>query len=82
MRKIEKLFLFCSYLLSILVFNTKHIFAYIDPSAVTYTAQALAALVIAIGSSITVFRHKIVNLFKKRTIKKREIHVYEDIMKD
>lgn len=54
--------------------------AYIDPSAVTYTAQAIAAVVVALGALITVFRHKIAALFKKGKgdSQKREIHVNED----
>ena len=54
--------------------------AYIDPSAVTYTAQAIAAVVVAVGALITVFRHKIVAFFKKDKgeTAKREIHVKED----
>ena len=55
--------------------------AYIDPSAVTYTAQAIAAVVVALGALITVFRHKIAALFKKNKgeAEKREIHVKEDV---
>lgn len=54
--------------------------AYIDPSAVTYTAQAIAAVVVALGALITVFRHKITALFKKGSTetKKREIHIKDD----
>ena len=53
---------------------------YIDPSAVTYTAQAIAAVVVALGALITVFRHKIVAFFKKDKAEtaKREIHIKED----
>ena len=53
---------------------------YIDPSAVTYSAQAIAAVVVALGAIITVFRHKIAALFKKNKGEstKREIHVTED----
>ena len=40
---------------------------YIDPSAVTYTAQAIAAVVVAVGALITVFRHKIVSFFRKES---------------
>lgn len=40
-------------------------FAYIDPSAVTYVVQAVAAVFIALGAILTVFRHKIAKLFKK-----------------
>lgn len=54
--------------------------AYIDPSAVTYVIQAVAAVFIAIGAVITVFRHKIIAFFKKGSKKnnKREIHLKED----
>ena len=53
---------------------------YIDPSAVTYTAQAIAAVVVALGALITVFRHKIVAFFKKDNTQntKREIHIKND----
>lgn len=54
--------------------------AYIDPSAVTYIFQAVAAVVVAAGALITVFRHKISAFFKKGngTTEKKEIHVIED----
>lgn len=54
--------------------------AYIDPSAVTYTIQAVAAVFIALGAVFTVFRHKILGFFKKNSKKneKREIHLKED----
>ena len=50
---------------------------YIDPSAVTYTAQAIAAVVVALGALATDFRHKIAALFKKNRgeTAKREIHL-------
>lgn len=54
--------------------------AYIDPSAVTYVIQAVAAVFIALGAIVTVFRHKILAFFKKNSKKtaRREIHVKED----
>ncbi len=54
--------------------------AYIDPSAVTYVIQAVAAVFIALGALVTVFRHKIFAFFKKNTGKntKREIHLKDD----
>ncbi len=56
-----------------------HAFAYIDPSAVTYIIQAVAAVFIALGAIVTVFRHKIAAFFKKgKTTEKKEIHVKED----
>lgn len=53
--------------------------AYIDPSAVTYIIQAVAGVVIAIGAVLTIFRHKIVALFKKnKDVEKKEVHFVED----
>lgn len=62
----------------VLLGNTSY--AYIDPSAVTYITQVIAALFIALGAVLTVFRHKIFALFKKgsKHNTKREIHVLED----
>ena len=54
--------------------------AYIDPSAVTYIIQVIAAVFIALGAMLTVFRHKIMAFFKKNSKNpaKREIHLKED----
>ena len=59
---------------------TNYAFAYIDPSAVTYVIQAVAAVFIALGAVATVFRHKIAAFFRKNTKKgeKREIHIKDD----
>ena len=58
-----------------------HAFAYIDPSAVTYVIQAVAAAFIAVGALVTVFRHKIIAFFKKgkKEEAKKEIHFKEDV---
>lgn len=63
------------------VMLSTYAFAYIDPSAVTYVIQAVAAAFIAIGALITVFRHKIVAFFKKgkKEEEKKEIHFKEDV---
>ena len=62
------------------VMMSMHAFAYIDPSAVTYIIQAVAAAFIAIGAVVTVFRHKITAFLKKgKTTEKKEIHIKEDI---
>ena len=57
-----------------------HAHAYIDPSAVTYVIQAVAAVVIALGAVLTVFRHKIAAFFKKgkKAEDKKEIHMKEE----
>lgn len=61
------------------VMMSMHAFAYIDPSAVTYIIQAVAAAFIAVGAIVTVFRHKIAAFFKKgKTTEKKEIHIKEE----
>ena len=62
------------------VLLSMHAHAYIDPSAVTYIIQAVAAAFIAVGALVTVFRHKIFAFFKKgkKGTEKREIHLKED----
>jgi hypothetical protein len=57
--------------------------AYIDPSAVTYIVQAVAGVLIALGALVTVFRHKIFAIFKKKkndqeTIEKIELKDVEE----
>ena len=42
------------------------VYAYIDPSAVTYIIQAVAGVMIALGAAFTIFRHKIFGFFKKK----------------
>lgn len=57
-----------------------HAHAYIDPSAVTYIIQAVAAVFIALGAVLTVFRHKIFAFFKKgkKGSEKKEIHIKDE----
>ncbi len=56
---------------------------YIDPSAVSYIIQAIAAVVIAIGACLTIFRHKIASLFKKnKNQEKREVHFKDEDPKE
>lgn len=43
---------------------SKQVSAYIDPSTVTYLVQIVAAVFVAIGAALTVYRHKIVSFFK------------------
>lgn len=53
--------------------------AYIDPSAVTYGVQAIAAVVVALGAVLAIFRHKIAAFFKKgKKEEKAEIHFEDD----
>lgn len=71
---------FAYFFMASFVVLSIHAHAYIDPSAVTYIIQAVAAAFIAVGALITVFRHKIFAFFKKgkKTVEKREIHIKEE----
>ena len=79
-KSVLKLAKFTYFFTACFVMLSIHAHAYIDPSAVTYIIQAVAAAFIAVGALITVFRHKIFAFFKKgkKTSEKREIHVKED----
>ncbi|MCM1125272.1 MAG: hypothetical protein NC429_02240 [Lachnospiraceae bacterium] len=80
---ILKLFSFVYFFTCFYSFFTMYAHAYIDPSAVTYVIQAVAAVFIALGAVLTVFRHRIAQFFKKnKETEKREIHVDEDIVLD
>ncbi|MBQ0027422.1 MAG: hypothetical protein KBS96_02350 [Lachnospiraceae bacterium] len=63
-----------------LMLFTNYAHAYIDPSAVTYIIQGVAAVVIAAGALLTVFRHKLMAFFKKGKgeQERAEIHIIED----
>lgn len=78
-----KLLFFMYFFVCFNSFFTMYAHAYIDPSAVTYVIQAVAAVFIALGAIITVFRHRIAQFFKRnKTTEKREIHVDADIALD
>lgn len=59
---------------SLLFSGTAH--AYIDPSTTTYIIQVVAGVLVAIGASFTIFRHKITAAWRKwyygRLAKKNE----------
>lgn len=78
-----KLLFFMYFFTCFFSFFTMYAHAYIDPSAVTYVIQAVAAVFIALGAFFTIFRHRIAQFFKKnKAAEKREIHVDEDIALD
>lgn len=82
-KAIIRLFSFLYFFTCFYSFFTMYAHAYIDPSAVTYIIQAVAAVFIALGAILTVFRHRIAQFFKKnKTADKKEIHVDEDITLD
>lgn len=57
-------------------------FAYIDPSAVTYIIQAVAAVLIAIGAAFTVYRHKIMKFFRQQKRKRAKHKKQTDYSND
>lgn len=61
-----------------LVVFSDYAHAYIDPSAVTYVIQAVAGVLIALGATLTIFRHKIVAFFR-RSKKDKSIEEAEKI---
>lgn len=75
--KLLKIGSFCYYFFcgAILLSNTAH--AYIDPSTTTYIIQTIAGILIAVGASFAVFRHKITAAWRKwyysRLAKKNEM---------
>ena len=79
-RLIVKIFRFSYFFCCFWLVLSTNAHAYIDPSAVTYIIQAVAAVFVALGALVTVFRHKIFAFFKKNSKKatKREIHIKED----
>lgn len=80
--KLLKMGSFCYYFScgAILLSNTAH--AYIDPSTTTYIIQAVAGILIAVGASFTVFRHKITAAWRKwyygRLARKNEREKFAD----
>lgn len=70
---------FAFFFTGFFVILTKNAFAYIDPSAVTYGVQAIAAVVVALGAVLAIFRHKIAAFFKKgKKEEKAEIKFEDD----
>lgn len=70
MKKLAGKILFFGYFFEcFFMMFTVPVHAYIDPSAVTYIIQAVAGVLIALGAAFTIFRHKIMGLFK---VKKKE----------
>lgn len=63
-RKINSCFKFMYFFTFIMLVCSKNVCAYIDPSTVTYLVQIVAAVFVAIGAALTVYRHKIVAFFK------------------
>ncbi len=49
--------------------------AYVDPSAVSYVAQAVIGIVVAVTACLTIFRHKIFSFVRKnKNEEKKEVH--------
>lgn len=63
--KLWKLIVFTYYFVCSTVMLSGVASAYIDPSTTTYIIQAVAGVLIALGASITIFRHKIVAAWRK-----------------
>lgn len=64
-RKLFKLSAFVYFFACSVVMLSGEASAYIDPSTTTYIIQAVAAVAVTIGASITIFRHKITAAWRK-----------------
>lgn len=69
--KIEKVASFLYFFNCFFALFSMPVYAYIDPSAVTYIIQAVAGVLIALGAAFTIFRHKIFAFFRGK--KKEEL---------
>lgn len=49
-----------------LIILTKECYGYLDPSAMTYVIQIVAAVGIALATSFSIFFYKITKFFKKK----------------
>ena len=70
-KMMKKIICVFTLIVSLLVIMSINASAYLDPSAMTYLIQIVAAIVISCGAVITIYRKKI-TLFIKKQIKKRK----------
>lgn len=59
MKKINKIGILSIYTLLVIIMLSETALAYIDPSVMTYAIQAVAGIVIAVGSFIGIYFRKI-----------------------
>lgn len=72
MNGLMKKFIYFYLVLSFLLMTTSTSFAYLDGGALTYVIQIVAGAVIAGGTAITLYWHKLKKKVKN-TIKKKDI---------
>ncbi len=83
MKTIDKIVIFVTVTLFLMEVFPSRVCAYLDPSAITYTVQLVAGLVIAAGAALVIFRHKLSKLFHKifggkKAEEKKQIHLKDD----
>lgn len=75
-KNVRKLFALGYYCCCWMLMCSGAALAYIDPSTTTYIIQAVAGVLIAVGATFTIMRHKIVAAWRKwyygRLAKKNE----------
>lgn len=70
-----KKFLISLYVSFCIIFVLTNVcYGYLDPSAMTYLIQVMAALAIGVSTSIGIFFYKIKRKFSKKKAKKQEIN--------
>ena len=65
-KTVTKIFSFLYFFTCFYALFTVPVYAYIDPSAVTYIIQGVAGVLIALGAALTIFRHKIFSFFNRK----------------
>ena len=64
-QKVGKVLKFMYFFSCCFLVLSHHVYAYIDPSTVTYIIQGVAGVLIAIGAVVTICRHKIKAAWRK-----------------
>lgn len=65
-KTIKKIFIFSYFTLFTTLLTTKNVKAYIDPSVMTYTIQAVAGIAIAVGAGIGIYFRKTKSKLSKK----------------
>lgn len=62
----KKILRIAYFLICAIIILTKESYGYLDPSAMTYIIQIIAAVGITIATSVGIFFYKIKKIFKKK----------------
>ncbi|MBR1739856.1 MAG: hypothetical protein IJ737_06150 [Ruminococcus sp.] len=74
----KKLFRFAFYFVCISSMLTQTAYAYLDPATTTYIWQAVCGIVIAIGTAVGIYWHKIKKAFKKNKEEPEKLNLADE----